>query len=226
MAFCTVCGAKLEQAAKFCVVCGAKVEPLMPVDAPAPQQPADPPAAPAPDAAPETTPDAAPQTIYGSYPAYPETPASDGSAVPPLGDASAQPDPGQATAGGPDPAQAQPSPLNAPEFSADFDPQDIAGNKIMAVLAYISWLVLIPLFARRQSPFARFHSNQGLILALAGLAITVLRKILVDRLALPIGFVFSILTLAVVIFSVIGIFNAAQGKAKELPLIGSIRILK
>ena len=34
---------------------------------------------------------------------------------------------------------------NTPDTTAEYDPKDIADNKVMAVLAYLSWLVLIPL---------------------------------------------------------------------------------
>ena len=37
--------------------------------------------------------------------------------------------------------------------------KDIEKNKIMAVLAYI--IFLIPLLAAKDSPFAKFHTNQG-----------------------------------------------------------------
>jgi len=37
----------------------------------------------------------------------------------------------------------------------------------MAILAYLTWLVLIPLFAAKESKFARFHCNQGIVLAVA-----------------------------------------------------------
>ena len=47
-----------------------------------------------------------------------------------------------------------------------FDAADIEQNKAMGVLAYLSWLVLIPLFAAKDSKFSRFHVNQGLVLAI------------------------------------------------------------
>lgn len=50
------------------------------------------------------------------------------------------------------------------DHTAEFDPQDVADNKVMAVLAYIGFLFLIPLLAAPQSKFARFHTNQGLVL--------------------------------------------------------------
>lgn len=117
---------------------------------------------------------------------------------------------------------------NTPDTTADYDAQDIENNKVMGILAYLSWLVLIPLLAAKNSAFARFHCNQGIVLAIAEIAITVVCNIL--GLIPIIGWLFivieSIVGLACFILSVIGIINAANGKAKELPFIGKFKILK
>ena len=55
---------------------------------------------------------------------------------------------------------------NTEDRTSSYSPEDINNNKAMAILAYLSWLVLIPLFAAKESPFARFHVNQGLCLAI------------------------------------------------------------
>ena len=105
---------------------------------------------------------------------------------------------------------------------------DIRNNKAMAILAYLSWLVLIPLFAARESKFARFHCNQGIVLAVAEIIAVIVLSIL-DGLPL-IGWIFSIagslLGLVCLLFAVLGIINATNGKAKELPIIGKFKILK
>lgn len=117
---------------------------------------------------------------------------------------------------------------NTTDSTNDFDQQDIQNNKVMAIFAYLSWLVLIPLFAAKDSKFARFHCNQGLVLAVAEIIAAVVLGIL-DGLPL-IGWVFSIagslLGVVCLLFAVLGIVNAANGKAKDLPIIGNIRILK
>ena len=48
-----------------------------------------------------------------------------------------------------------------------FDSMDIQNNKALAVLSYIGIFVLIPIFAGKNSPYARYHANQGLVLFLA-----------------------------------------------------------
>ena len=116
---------------------------------------------------------------------------------------------------------------NTADTTSSYDPADVAKNKGMAILAYLSWLVLIPIFCAKESRFARFHSNQGLLVAIAetvcGLLLGVLKK-------LPlIGWLFSLIGLGVgiivVVLIILGIINAANGKAKELPVIGSIHLL-
>lgn len=115
-----------------------------------------------------------------------------------------------------------------PDYTASFEPADVQSNRVMAVLAYLSWLVLIPLFAAKDSPFARFHCNQGIVLAIAevicGFVVAIGRR-------LPlIGWVFRIAgglaSILWIVLAVIGILNALNGRAKELPLIGGISILK
>ena len=118
--------------------------------------------------------------------------------------------------------------LATPDATAAFDPRDIEQNKVMAVLAYLGILVL----GAKESKFARYHANQGLLLCIAailyGVAYTVLST-LVLAISWRLYFVVSLLGLVGVLFlvlAVIGIINAANGRAKELPLIGKFRILK
>ena len=101
-----------------------------------------------------------------------------------------------------------------------FDPEDARSNKLMAALAYLGVLVLIPLFAAKDSKFARFHVNQGLILFICGIVSYFIG--LVDSLAV----LSWILNICIFILAVIGIINAVKGQAKELPLIGKYRIIQ
>lgn len=122
---------------------------------------------------------------------------------------------------------------NTKDTTGEFDPADIQNNKIMAVLAYIGILFLVPLLAAKDSKFARFHANQGLVLFLADILVGVVCGILTVILVwIPVigvlisGLLGAILSIALLILMILGIVNAAQGKAKELPLIGKIKILQ
>lgn len=112
------------------------------------------------------------------------------------------------------------------------DQKDVQDNKFMAILAYLGILVLIPIFAAKESPFARFHSNQGLVLLIASFAYSIAVWIVTFILALispSLGLIGTILSLGSIFFfilAIIGIINAAKGEMKELPLIGKYTILK
>ena len=112
--------------------------------------------------------------------------------------------------------------------SNEFDSEDINKNRVFGIFAYIGWLVLIPIFAAKNSKWARFHANQGLVLAILSTASIIVFYLL--SLIPYIGWLFSVLDWIVSIgftaLMVIGIITAATGKAKELPLIGKIKILK
>lgn len=111
--------------------------------------------------------------------------------------------------------------LVTPDTTASFDPEDINKNKIFAILAYFGILVLVPIFAAKDSKFAKFHANQGLLLFIAEIAGSVISVIPV--LGTLVSFVVSIACSAL---AIIGIINAAKGEAKELPVIGKYEILK
>lgn len=98
-----------------------------------------------------------------------------------------------------------------------FDQEDIAKNKVFAIFAYIGILFLIPLLAAKDSPFARFHANQGMVLFIINIAIGIASGIIE---------ILGILGIATLVFMVMGIINAANGKGKRLPLIGKIELLK
>ena len=121
---------------------------------------------------------------------------------------------------------------NMKDHTSEFDATDIQNNKTMGILSYIGLLVLVPIFAAKNSKFARFHANQGLVLVIAQAIVTTVLSILAAILAhIPfVGWLFALLIRLVIpvvyIPSIIGIINAAKGQANELPIIVGIRILK
>lgn len=119
--------------------------------------------------------------------------------------------------------------MNTNDTTSQFDPQDINNNKGLSVLAYIGFLFLVPLLACPNSKFARYHTNQGLVLFLLEFALGVVTGILgiipiagliIGGLLSAVGGIFTL------VLMIMGIINAAQGQAKELPLIGKITLLK
>ncbi|MGM9658042.1 MAG: zinc-ribbon domain-containing protein [Eubacteriales bacterium] len=138
------------------------------------------------------------------------------------------------------PVQAQPAPDSEPRpQAAPTEDADIASNKGMAVLGYIGPLCFIPLLAKKDSPFAQFHAKQGLGLFAIDVAYSILSFLLnlikVDKIYTdqffgmnliarvtpwPITALLSIIGVAIFVYAVIGIVNAATGKKNPLPFIG------
>lgn len=116
---------------------------------------------------------------------------------------------------------------NTADTTAEFDTKDIEDNKVMALLSYIGPLFLVPMLAAPNSKFARYHANQGLVLFLAELILSAASWVLC---LIPIPLIWRLFGiasgLASLIYLILGIYNAVSGKAKELPLIGHIRLYK
>lgn len=116
-----------------------------------------------------------------------------------------------------------------------FNTEDVNGNKVFGILAYIGILFLVPLFAAKDSQYARFHTNQGLVLFIAEVILNIAAKIVIGifsvaslgLLAVPISIVLNLVLWAFSVgFMILGIVNACSGEAKVLPVIGKITILR
>ena len=117
------------------------------------------------------------------------------------------------------------------DLSREFQESDVEQNKLMAVLSYFSLLVLLPILCAKDSKYARFHANQGLMLLLVSMGwqfISAMLNLVFDRYWWQFRFLLSLsgvgYLLNLVLFCM-GVANAVTGKAKELPLIGHFRIL-
>jgi uncharacterized membrane protein len=102
---------------------------------------------------------------------------------------------------------------------------DAEKNKAMAIVGYIvPILFFIPLVTdAKNSPFAKFHANQQLVLLIAAIVINVVGGIIPFLgwfIILPLGCIFLL------VIAIMGIINAAKGEMKPLPLIGGINIIK
>lgn len=110
---------------------------------------------------------------------------------------------------------------NTTNTTADYSPEDIAKNKLISIVAYLGIFCIVPLFIAKDSPYARFHTNQGLILFLFSLLISVAGFI--PYIGWIVAAAISVLN---ALLMVIGILNVIKGEAKELPVIGKFKILK
>ncbi len=90
-------------------------------------------------------------------------------------------------------------------------------NTLMALLAYIGPLVIISYLVAKDDSFVKFHIKQGLVI----FAIEITSWIIMSIIPY-IWILWRIVHLAVLVLSVVGVVNVAQGKEKELPLVGHL----
>jgi uncharacterized membrane protein len=118
--------------------------------------------------------------------------------------------------------------------SLEVDPDDAEKNKIFGIVAYLGILCLVPIFAVKNSPFAKYHANQGVVLLVVEIAILISLWIVegIFNFILPSGilgilnFLLSLTWIGPLILIALGIINAAAGKCVPLPVIGGIKLLK
>jgi uncharacterized membrane protein len=123
--------------------------------------------------------------------------------------------------------------MGTPE-ALEVDADDAEKNKIYGILAYVPiplpLLWLVPLFAAKDSPFAKYHANQGFVLFILELALWFILMILTYIFAMLgvslLAVILSLAWLGILALIIMGIINAAAGKCVPLPLIGGIKLLK
>lgn len=101
-----------------------------------------------------------------------------------------------------------------------FTAEDIEKNKVISGLAYI--IFFLPLIVCPESPFGRFHANQGLLLLITSVVGSIVLGLIpfIGWVLLP------LFSLTIIVFAIIGLVGGISGKAKELPIIGKFRIFK
>jgi uncharacterized membrane protein len=119
---------------------------------------------------------------------------------------------------------------------------DAQANKLMAILSYIIFFIPLITGDHKKSPFVKFHVNQGTLLAIVAIAYSIISAILSAVIKVPVkvlgystgvyytpGWLSAILwiiSLGVFALCIYGIYNAATGKTKGLPVIGKLKIFK
>jgi len=94
-----------------------------------------------------------------------------------------------------------------------------SNEKIMCMLAYL--IFFLPLIVIPNSDSGKFHANQGLLILLLSIALSIIAMIPI------LGWIVGIFGwIFVVILIVMGMINANNMETKELPLIGKFRIIK
>jgi len=118
------------------------------------------------------------------------------------------------------------------DTTANYKAEDINANRYVSILSYLHILVLIPLLAMKESPFTQYHAKVGLNLLLLHLAAEVAGSIVTSLVGwIPVigwlvGIAFGLLNFVLWCVNIFGIVSAVQGKARELTILESFKIIK
>lgn len=88
---------------------------------------------------------------------------------------------------------------------------------IVAYITIIGWLIA---FLAGDKEGAKFHLNQALVINLTLIILNVLQYVPIIK------YIAAICYIVVFVFWIIGLVYACQENEKEVPLLGSIKILK
>ena len=120
------------------------------------------------------------------------------------------------------------------------DKKEAESGKAMGVISYIGILSLIPYFGEKNNKFVVFHAKQGLNLFIIEFIYNIISLVLTSTIKTKqiilgsaysvtpawLNMILSLCSLFFFILSIIGIVYAFQGKAKELPIVNKIKIIK
>ena len=127
--------------------------------------------------------------------------------------------------------------------------RDVEENKGMAIIAYILFFIPLLTGLHKTSPYVKYHTNQGIALFSLTVIWSIFYRIIVSIITtffvstnpwMKIGGVFmyeygvlritsnilGLLWFIPIALCLLGIFNAATGKMKPLPIIGKIKFIK
>ncbi len=91
--------------------------------------------------------------------------------------------------------------------------KDVEENKLVAALSYLGFLVAVPLFLKRESPYCQFHAKQGLALLIVWI---------IGSFVFWFPFIGWAAALVVFVLNIIGLVKAFQGEKWEMPIIGDL----
>lgn len=123
---------------------------------------------------------------------------------------------------------------NVKDDTKKFTKKEIADGKLMAILSYIGILALIPYFAEPDNKFVRYHAIQGMNLLILEAIIAIALGV-VNLAFLPfwnwylhfiLSLPFTLIELFFLAMSIVGIIYVCNEEAKELPIVGKIKMIR
>lgn len=128
----------------------------------------------------------------------------------------------------PDATTSQPTyiPADPYDHTAEFDPQEVAENKLFASLCYLTSIlgIIVCLLVNRDSAYLKFHIRQSVKLLISMALLGLAAGLLAITLIVPIAAGVCVLILAVV--SLICFFRTIGGKSIEAPIVRGLGFLK
>ena len=94
-----------------------------------------------------------------------------------------------------------------------FLPEDIERTKGLAWLSYLGFLFLVPLLVYKDSPYAKFHVNQGIVLFIAEVIIGIINTVLgfIPIIGVILSLIINLLYIVLLVFAIMGIVFSVQG---------------
>ena len=121
------------------------------------------------------------------------------------------------------------------DHTKDYNVDDVLMTKAVCIFAYFGLLFFLPLAVYKDSKYGKYHANQGLLLLILSVILSILRFFMILPASVPffgavmmvlsdiISFILGSFILGCFVF---GIVNVARNKAVDLPIVGKIRIIK
>ena len=136
--------------------------------------------------------------------------------------------------------------MDTEDTTSDYDKKDIEDNRGLAMISYLGPLALIPFLVSKDSKFVNYHAKQGLNLFVFELIIGISSYFLTSIIQIPkmctlwgettyecgvitpwwITLPISLMEVFTFALAVVGFIWAYQGKAKELPILGKLKVIK
>lgn len=127
------------------------------------------------------------------------------------------------------PPQYQPVPpveVDEYDHTSEFDPAEIADNKLIAAVVYLLGVagIVIALLAAKDSKYVMFHVKQELKFIIVSTLVTMAIALLSWTFIVPI--VGAIIVLALMVCELICVYNVFTNQVREAPIIRSLNFLK
>lgn len=102
-----------------------------------------------------------------------------------------------------------------------------SNDKVYGILSYLGLLVIISIVMGK-SQFARFHANQGLVLMILEFVCSIVLSIgmFIPGIRIIFMIIGGLLWLPCLALAIFGIVTAANGEMREIPVIGTVKLIK